>query len=90
MYERRTPLSFRAKGQDYQIFWPEKSEFVRIAASCNATIVPFAAIGSADRYGFVALRGLLVEDRVKGRCFRSSLTEICTMAVFLDAPSGSK
>lgn len=43
-------LSLASQGQEYQMFWPEKSEFVRIAASCNASIVPFAAVGSADRY----------------------------------------
>ncbi|CAM9213585.1 unnamed protein product, partial [Choristocarpus tenellus] len=38
------------KGEAYQMFWPEKSEFVRMAAAYNATLVPFAAVGSADRY----------------------------------------
>lgn len=44
------PITSRAQGQDYQMFWPEKSEFIRMAAAFNATIVPFAAVGCADRY----------------------------------------
>jgi pimeloyl-ACP methyl ester carboxylesterase len=34
--------------EKYELFWPEKSEFVRMAAQFNATIVPFSAIGMAD------------------------------------------
>jgi len=36
------------KGQEYQLFWPEKTDFVRLAAKFNATIVPLSAIGAAD------------------------------------------
>jgi len=31
---------FHRKGEAYQIFWPEKTDFVRLAAKFNATIVP--------------------------------------------------
>ncbi|CAN0534766.1 unnamed protein product [Ectocarpus sp. 8 AP-2014] len=49
LYPGGAKEALHQKGQDYQIFWPEKGEFVRMAASFNATIVPFAAVGSADR-----------------------------------------
>ena len=39
---------FHGKGEDYELFWPEKVDFVRIAARFNATIVPISAVGSAD------------------------------------------
>lgn len=39
---------FHGKGEDYQLFWPEKTDFVRVAARFNATIVPISAVGSAD------------------------------------------
>ena len=39
---------FHRKGEAYQIFWPEKTDFVRLAAKFNAIIVPLAAIGAAD------------------------------------------
>lgn len=38
----------KLKGEDYQLFWPEKGEFVRMAAKHGAIIVPFAAIGCED------------------------------------------
>ncbi|KAL7538386.1 hypothetical protein ACHAXR_008527 [Thalassiosira sp. AJA248-18] len=40
--------ALHGKGEDYQLFWPEKTDFVRLAAKFNATIVPLSAIGAAD------------------------------------------
>jgi len=40
--------AYKRKGEDYKLFWPEKAEFVRMAAKFNAIIVPFAAIGAED------------------------------------------
>jgi 1-acyl-sn-glycerol-3-phosphate acyltransferase len=42
------------KDEDYKLFWPEKTDFVRIAAKFNATIVPLSAIGAADSVNIVA------------------------------------
>jgi len=39
---------FHGKGEDYELFWPEKADFVRVAARFNATIVPISAVGAAD------------------------------------------
>lgn len=36
------------KGEKYQLFWPEESEFVRMAAKFGATIVPLAGVGLED------------------------------------------
>lgn len=36
------------KGEQYQLFWPERSEFVRMAARFGATIIPFGAVGEDD------------------------------------------
>ncbi|CAJ1423520.1 unnamed protein product [Effrenium voratum] len=33
---------FKRKGEEYQLFWPEQSDLVRLAARANATIVPFS------------------------------------------------
>ncbi|CAM9563581.1 unnamed protein product [Chrysoparadoxa australica] len=41
------------KGEEYALFWPEQSEFVRVAAQFNATIVPFSAVGTADSVDLV-------------------------------------
>ena len=39
---------FHGKDEAYQLFWPEKVDFVRTAARFNATIVPVSAVGMAD------------------------------------------
>ncbi|KAL9241804.1 hypothetical protein vseg_015870 [Gypsophila vaccaria] len=36
------------KGEEYQLFWPERSEFVRMAARFGAKIVPFGVVGEDD------------------------------------------
>ncbi|KAL5701399.1 hypothetical protein ACHQM5_026741 [Ranunculus cassubicifolius] len=36
------------KGEEYQLFWPEQPEFVRMAARFEATIVPFGVVGEDD------------------------------------------
>ncbi|KAK2968787.1 hypothetical protein RJ640_028180 [Escallonia rubra] len=36
------------KGEEYKLFWPEQSEFVRMAARFGAKIVPFGVVGEDD------------------------------------------
>ncbi|GAY65760.1 hypothetical protein CUMW_243500 [Citrus unshiu] len=36
------------KGEEYKLFWPETSEFVRMAATFGATIIPFGTVGEDD------------------------------------------
>ncbi|XP_025605965.1 phytyl ester synthase 2, chloroplastic isoform X1 [Arachis hypogaea] len=36
------------KGEEYKLFWPEQSEFVRMAARFGAKIVPFGTVGEDD------------------------------------------
>nr|BAJ98991.1 predicted protein [Hordeum vulgare subsp. vulgare] len=36
------------KGEEYKLFWPEQSEFVRMASRFGATIVPFGVVGEDD------------------------------------------
>ncbi|KAI6700877.1 hypothetical protein NL676_015201 [Syzygium grande] len=36
------------KGEEYKLFWPEQSEFVRMAVKFGAKIVPFGTIGEDD------------------------------------------
>jgi pimeloyl-ACP methyl ester carboxylesterase len=40
--------AYRRKNEEYQLFWPQRAEFVRMAAKYGATIVPFAAVGVDD------------------------------------------
>ncbi|PSC68099.1 Acyltransferase chloroplastic [Micractinium conductrix] len=46
--------AYKRRGEDYQLFWPEKSEFIRMAARFGATIVPFAAVGVDDSLNIIA------------------------------------
>ena len=39
---------WHGKGEEYRLFWPESTDFVRIAARFNATIVPLSALGAAE------------------------------------------
>lgn len=36
------------KGEEYKLFWPEQSEFVRMAVKFGAKIVPFGTVGEDD------------------------------------------
>ncbi|CAK9175157.1 unnamed protein product [Ilex paraguariensis] len=36
------------KGEDYKLFWPKQSEFVRMAARFGAKIIPFGVVGEDD------------------------------------------
>ena len=40
--------AFKRKGENYQLIWPQKAEFVRLAAKFGATIVPVSAIGADE------------------------------------------
>lgn len=36
--------AYKRKNEEYQLFWPESAEFVRMASRHGATIVPFAGL----------------------------------------------
>lgn len=38
----------KRRGEAYKLMWPQRAEFVRMAAKFGATIVPFAAIGADE------------------------------------------
>lgn len=42
------------KGEEYQLIWPERSEFVRMAATFGAKIIPFGVVGEDDVFELVA------------------------------------
>lgn len=42
------PQAVKRRGEAYTLIWPERAEFVRMAAKFGATIVPFAAIGADE------------------------------------------
>lgn len=48
--------SNHGKGEDHKLFWPPSQDFVRVAASFNADIVPFGACGIADSFSILRNR----------------------------------
>lgn len=40
----------KRKGEDYQLFWSEEPDFVRMAAKLNALIIPFASVGGDEAF----------------------------------------
>ncbi|GJX51369.1 acyltransferase-like protein, chloroplastic [Tanacetum coccineum] len=67
------------KGEEYKLFWPEQSEFVRMAARFGAKIVPFGVVGEDDI-------GELVfdyEDQMKIPYLRNFIQEITEEAIQL-------
>ena len=62
--------ALKKSGEDYELFWPDEAEFVRIAARFNGTIVTLAGVGIDDAIDVVAsgqdlLKLPLVGDRLR-------------------------
>ncbi|EOY02897.1 Esterase/lipase/thioesterase family protein, putative [Theobroma cacao] len=67
------------KGEEYKLFWPEESEFVRMAARFGAKIVPFGAVGEDD----VAEVVLDYNDLVKIPWQRTQIEEMTELSMKL-------
>ncbi|KAH9791693.1 AB hydrolase-1 domain-containing protein [Citrus sinensis] len=59
------------KGEEYKLFWPEQSEFIRMAARFGAKIVPFGVVGEDD-FGDVLLD---YDDQIKIPFMKSIIEE---------------
>ncbi len=46
----------KPRGSDYKLLWKEEPDFVRLAAKCDALIVPFAAVGADDAFDLIMVR----------------------------------
>lgn len=46
--------AYKRRGEKYKVLWPEREEFVRMAAKFEATIVPMASIGCEDAVTMLA------------------------------------
>ncbi|KAG2431972.1 hypothetical protein HYH02_013188 [Chlamydomonas schloesseri] len=44
---------FKRRNEKYELFWPQRSEFVRMAARFGATIIPVSAVGLEDSLALV-------------------------------------
>jgi len=62
--------AYHYKGEAYKLFWPEKIDFVRLAAVYKAIIVPFAAIGMSESFNIVLDGDELLHLPLIGERFR--------------------
>ncbi|CAL5325472.1 unnamed protein product [Camellia sinensis] len=60
------------KGEEYKLFWPEQSEFVRTVSMFGAKIIPFGAVGEDD-VGQVLFD---YDDLMKIPYFKSEIEEL--------------
>ncbi|KAL2529233.1 Esterase/lipase/thioesterase family protein [Forsythia ovata] len=67
------------KGEEYKLFWPEQSEFVRMAARFGAKIIPFGAVGEDD----IGQLLLDYDDLKKIPYFKDSIEELTDETVKL-------
>ncbi|EPS71771.1 hypothetical protein M569_02985, partial [Genlisea aurea] len=74
------------KGEEYKLFWPEQSEFVRMAAKFGAKIIPFGAVGEDD------VLQLLVDydEQMKVPSFKNFIQEITDEAIKLRNDAGGE
>jgi len=68
--------AFKRKNEKYKLFWPSKSEFVRMAIKHDAIIVPFAAIGAEDSLDIVADANDLLNSPVVGNSVRERASSV--------------
>ncbi|XP_023634180.1 acyltransferase-like protein At3g26840, chloroplastic isoform X2 [Capsella rubella] len=67
------------KGEEYKLFWPEHSEFVRIASKFGAKIIPFGVVGEDDVFEMV----LDYNDQMKIPFLKNFIEEITQDSVNL-------
>lgn len=66
----------KRKGEEYQLFWPEDPDFVRLAAKLNALIIPFAAVGGDEAFDLALDSDEVLSHPIFGGLARSALSRI--------------
>lgn len=80
--------AYKGRDEEYKLFWPQQSEFVRMAAKFGATIVPFAAIGLDDSFNMVLdasdIRNIpVVGDAIASRAAKLPQARRCGAETYL-------
>jgi hypothetical protein len=60
----------KRRGEAYQLQWKEQADFVRLAAKCDALLVPFAALGADDAFDYFLDSDELLSNPVLGPALR--------------------
>jgi|EP00670_Eutreptiella_braarudii_P002791 pimeloyl-ACP methyl ester carboxylesterase/1-acyl-sn-glycerol-3-phosphate acyltransferase len=82
--------AYKQKGEDYELFWPVKPEFVRVAARFNATIVPLAAVGADDGVEMLLDSNDILNLPVLGDLARQRLENIPSARQTIDSGMGAE
>jgi hypothetical protein len=61
---------FKRRGEKYKLFWPQRAEFVRMAAKFGATVVPIASVGVEDAVTILMDTDEVRDHPLLGRTFR--------------------
>lgn len=78
------------KGEEYQLFWPDQPEFVRMAAKFGAVIVPFGAIGEDDLVEMVLDYDDMMKIPVLNNYIRKTNEEAINVRVDVDGEVGNQ
>ncbi|GJN05270.1 hypothetical protein PR202_ga22885 [Eleusine coracana subsp. coracana] len=68
--------ALHCKGEAHRLFWPAQTEFVRMAAQFNATIVPFGVVGEDD------LLEILDSDNLDFRIQKKDIMDVDHEVIF--------
>ncbi|KAJ8546462.1 hypothetical protein K7X08_019045 [Anisodus acutangulus] len=74
------------KGEEYKLFWPEQSEFVRMAARFGAKIIPFGTVGEDD----IGQMLLDYDDLMKIPYFKAGIEELTGQVEKLRSDTGGE
>jgi len=66
---------FKRKGEEYSLFWPDDASLVRIAARCNATLIPFSGVGG-ESFSVAVDSAEMMELPLLGDFFKSRVAEM--------------
>jgi len=68
--------AYKRRGEEYQLLWPRRAEFVRHAMRLGATIVPFAAVGAEDGFQILADAEALLRLPLLGDALRARAADV--------------
>lgn len=66
----------KKKGENYQLFWSEEPDFVRMAAKLDALIIPFASVGGDEAFDIRLDSEEVVQAPILGDVVRASMQRV--------------
>ncbi|KAF5832325.1 hypothetical protein DUNSADRAFT_11801 [Dunaliella salina] len=66
----------KPRGSEYMLQWKSEPDFVRLAAKCDALIVPFACVGADDAFELVMDNSDVMKNPVLGPFFKGVMNAL--------------